>query len=143
MTLSNLPRIVFDTNILISAAILPASISRKSLLHAVENFQLVHSESTWAELDEVVSRKKFNRYFPDTTRSEFLLLMARASEFLSTVISIADCPDPKDNKFLELAVEAGVSIIVSGDNHLLSMHPYRGISIMTPADLLRLSEPDR
>lgn len=47
MSPSNLPRIVFDTNALVSAAILPESVSRWALLHAVEHFQLVHSRATW------------------------------------------------------------------------------------------------
>ena len=68
MTQSNLPRIVCDTNALVSAAILPGSVSRQALLYAVENFQLVHSEETWAELDEVIGRKKFDRYFPNVKR---------------------------------------------------------------------------
>jgi putative PIN family toxin of toxin-antitoxin system len=138
MTLSSLPHIVFDTNALISAAIIPGSISRKALLHAAEHYQLVHSAETWAEFNEVIARKKFDRYFPDSTRSEFVLVMARISEFQSVSIAISDCSDPKDNKFLELAVEAESLIIVSGDNHLLSMHPYRGIAVLTPADFLAL-----
>jgi predicted nucleic acid-binding protein len=47
-------RIVFDTNVLISAAILRGSVSRKALLHAVECFQLVQSDQTWAEFAEVI-----------------------------------------------------------------------------------------
>jgi putative PIN family toxin of toxin-antitoxin system len=141
MTQSSFTPIVFDTNALVSAAIIPTSVSRQALLHAVEHYQLVHSEATWAEFTEVCTRKKFDRYFPDTSRSEFILTMARISVFLNvSPHAIFDCTDPKDNKFLELAVEANSRIIVSGDNHLLTMHPYRGISVLTPASFLRLSE---
>jgi putative PIN family toxin of toxin-antitoxin system len=136
MRQNNFPRIVVDTNVLVSAAILPGSVSRQALLHAVENFQLVHSENTWAELSDVVFRKKFDRYFQESNRNEFLLVMARVSEFLTTSSTVTDCPDPKDNKFLELAIDAGAATIVSGDKHLLSLHPYRGVSVMTPADFL-------
>lgn len=138
MSRSNLQRIVFDTNALLSAAILPGSVSGKALLHAVENFKLVQSEATWKEFAEVVTRKKFDRYLPDSGRNEFILVVARASVFVQTSISITDCADPKDNKFLELAVEAEAQIIVTGDNHLLEMHPFRGIAIVSPADFLRL-----
>ncbi|MTV39577.1 putative toxin-antitoxin system toxin component, PIN family [Duganella radicis] len=140
MTQSNLPHLVFDTNALISAAIIPDSVSRKALLQAVERYQLVHSEETWAEFAEVIARKKFDRYFPDASRIEFMLMMARSSKFLNVSITISDCADPKDNKFLELAMEAESPIIVSGDNHLLDMHPYRGISVLAPAEFLRLAE---
>ncbi|WP_343730633.1 putative toxin-antitoxin system toxin component, PIN family [Duganella sp.] len=132
--------IVFDTNVLISAAIIPASVSRQALLHAVAHYQLVQSEATWTELTEVVARKKFDRYFPDSSRCEFMLMLARSSEFINVSVTISDCSDPTDNKFLELAVEAKSLNIVSGDNHLPDMHPYRGISVLTPAAFLRLSE---
>lgn len=131
------PRIVFDTNALVSAAILPKSVSRRALLHAAGNLQLVHSEATWRELSEVIGRKKFDRYLSADARSEFLLLMARISEIVQTSSSITDCPDPKDNKFLELAVDANAAIIVSGDGHLKNMHPFRGIAILAAADFIR------
>lgn len=135
-----LPRIVFDTNALISAAILPASVSRQALVRVPMHFQLVHSADTWWELSEVIARRKFDSYLSGDDRSEFLLALARISEFLATSVVVTDCPDPKDNKFLELAVAAGAAMIVSGDGHLRDMHPYRGIAILAPAQLLRLME---
>jgi uncharacterized protein len=51
---------------------------------------------------------------------------------------INECPDAADNKFLELAVSCGASVIVSGDPHLRNMHPFRGITIATPAEFLGL-----
>ncbi|MYN10436.1 putative toxin-antitoxin system toxin component, PIN family [Pseudoduganella aquatica] len=136
MTQSDLRRIVFDTNVLVSAAILPVSVSRKALLHAVEHFQLVHSDQTWAEFTEVICRKKFDRYFPDLSRHEFLLVVARASEFLNVSTIVSDCRDPKDNRFLALAIDAGAAAIVSGDSDLLMLNPYRGIRVMSPSDFL-------
>ena len=44
--------------------------------------------------------------------------------------------DPKDDRFLIAAIESGSSLIVSGDKHLLSRHPFQGISIYTPAEAL-------
>ncbi|MEO7271642.1 MAG: putative toxin-antitoxin system toxin component, PIN family, partial [Vicinamibacterales bacterium] len=46
------------------------------------------------------------------------------------------CRDPKDDKFLELAVNGGASVIVTGDADLLSLHPFRGIDILPPAAYL-------
>ena len=37
---------------------------------------------------------------------------------------ITVCPDPKDDKFLSLAVSAKASAIVSGDDDLLVLHPF-------------------
>jgi putative PIN family toxin of toxin-antitoxin system len=137
MSQTEQPCIVFDTNAFVSAAILPASASRQALLLAARNFCIVHSSATWLELGEVIARKKFDRYFPGESRSEFLLALARASRFIESSTSVTDCIDPTDNRFLELALDAKAEIIVSGDDHLRSMHPWRGIAILSPGEFLQ------
>ena len=52
---------------------------------------------------------------------------------------MADCRDPKDNKYLELALAAQAEFIVSSDNDLLILDPWRGIRIMTPAEYVSRS----
>ena len=137
MKRDKLRRVVFDTNVLISAAILPNSVSRRALLYAIDHYQLVQSPETFSELSEVINRKKFDRYLPNPMRSEFLLLIGRISEFIKLTQTISDCTDPKDNKFLELAVESTARVIVSGDNDLLILHPYRKIAIESPSSFLQ------
>ncbi|MBK8892370.1 MAG: putative toxin-antitoxin system toxin component, PIN family [Dechloromonas sp.] len=137
MSQTKRPCIVFDTNALVSAAILPASPCRRALLLATGNFCIVHSSATWLELDEVIARKKFDRYFSDESRSEFLLTLARASQFIESSASVTDCTDPADYRFLELALDAKAETIVSGDEHLRSMHPWRGIAILSPGEFLQ------
>lgn len=49
--------------------------------------------------------------------------------------------DPPDNRFLECAVDGSADFIVSGDQHLLRLKTFREIQILSPADFLkRLSE---
>jgi uncharacterized protein len=50
--------------------------------------------------------------------------------------TIQACRDPKDNKVLELAVSGQAVCIVSGDKDLLVLHPFQGISILSPGDFL-------
>jgi uncharacterized protein len=50
---------------------------------------------------------------------------------------IRECRDPKDDKFLELAIDGRASEIVTGDADLLAMHPFRGIAVLTPATFLQ------
>jgi uncharacterized protein len=50
---------------------------------------------------------------------------------------IAACRDPKDDKFLELAVNGRADLIVTGDADLLALDPFRGIPIVTPAAFVR------
>ena len=60
-----------------------------------------------------------------------------AAEQVRPQIKIADCVDPDDNRVLECAVASQCRVIVTGDAHLLDMHPWRGISIVTPRELLK------
>ncbi|TAN46596.1 MAG: putative toxin-antitoxin system toxin component, PIN family [Methylococcaceae bacterium] len=136
MKADDIRRVVFDTNALISAAILPDSISRKAFRHALRHYRLVHSHATAGELHTVINRPKFDRYFSAGEREEFLFFIARSSELMWVDTVIDECPDAADNKFLELAVASGSSVIVSGDPHLRDMHPFRNITIATPAEFL-------
>ena len=54
---------------------------------------------------------------------------------------VTDCRDPKDNKYLELALEAGADTIVSSDGDLLVLHPWRGIDIVSPSDFVAAFDP--
>jgi len=53
-----------------------------------------------------------------------------------SLLSTKVCRDPKDNKYLELAVAANASCIVTGDQDLLVLNPFRNIPILTSADFL-------
>jgi putative PIN family toxin of toxin-antitoxin system len=131
------PSIVFDTNALISAAILPKSASRKAFTLATQQFQLVASKATLQELIGVIERPRLDKYFGSTnTRLSFLMLIAQLSDNVETESTITDCRDPDDNKILELAVDAHAKIIVCGDNDLLVLNPFRGIEILRPHEFL-------
>jgi putative PIN family toxin of toxin-antitoxin system len=134
---SKKPTIVFDTNALISAAILPNSASRKAFTHATQKFQLALSTATLDELVGVIERPHLDKYFGGTnTRFSFLMLIAQLTDMCETHSIITDCRDPDDNKILELAVDANAKIIVCGDNDLLVLNPFRDIEIMRPHEFL-------
>jgi predicted nucleic acid-binding protein len=46
---------------------------------------------------------------------------------------VTDCRDERDNKFLEVALSGNAKVILTGDQDLLILHPWRNISILTPA----------
>jgi predicted nucleic acid-binding protein len=52
------------------------------------------------------------------------------SELVSPDFVLMDCQDPDDNRILEAAVAGSADVIVTGDKHLLRMHPFRGIEIL-------------
>ena len=47
--------------------------------------------------------------------------------------TVHDCPEHEDNLILDLAAEVGAMLIVSNDSDLLSMSPWRGTPVLTPA----------
>ena len=65
----------------------------------------------------------------------FLVALLKETELVEITTSVTACRDDKDNKFLELAV-SGNADIVSGDEDLLVLNPFRGIPILTPRNFL-------
>jgi predicted nucleic acid-binding protein len=49
---------------------------------------------------------------------------------------VKECRDPKDDKFLELAVNGNATLIVSGDKDLQVLHPFRNIPVLSPREFL-------
>ena len=128
---SNL-RVVLDTNVAVSAALLRHSTPRQALDLILEQGALLMSVATLAELNEVIARPRFARYLREGERLEFLEELIAGSEMVQVTIELSVCRDPKDDKFLELAVSGAATHIITGDDDLLSMHPFRGISILSP-----------
>jgi uncharacterized protein len=50
-----------------------------------------------------------------------------------------DCRDVADNKYLELAIASDAAAIVTGDQDLLILNPWRGIRVLPPVDYLSLA----
>ena len=57
-------------------------------------------------------------------------------ERIQIIETIKACRDPKDDMFLELAVNGNANYIITGDDDLLSLNPFREIKILTPNDFL-------
>jgi putative PIN family toxin of toxin-antitoxin system len=128
---------MFDTNSLISASLIPTSINRQALDKAIDLGELAISNTTMEELIEVLFRKKFDKYFiDDEERFLFINKLEINSKIFSPSITINDCRDPKDNKFLELAISANASCLITGDKDLLVLHPFRGIPILNAVDFI-------
>ncbi len=123
--------IVLDTNLVVSAFLQPRGTAAEALGIALREFEVVMAEPTLAELADVLSRDKFDRYLDKPTRRALLRDYAEAARAVIVTESVADCRDPRDNKFLELALAAGARLVISGDRRdLLSMSPWRGIEIV-------------
>jgi uncharacterized protein len=125
-------RVVMDTNVVVSAVLLPQSMPRQAFDRALQHGTLLMSPATVTELNDVLRRPRFDPYVHEDERLEFLAVLVRDAEVVEVTEVVTDYRDPKDNKFLELALDGKATHIVSGDEDLLVLHPFRGIPILTP-----------
>lgn len=130
-------RFVFDTNVLISALLLPDSKPRQALERALQNGKVLLSYAVLAELYEVLSRKRFRRYIDEEDIRTFVAALTQEAEWVDVAERITACRDSKDDKFLELSVSGHATHIVTGDSDLLALDPFRGIRIVPPQELLK------
>jgi putative PIN family toxin of toxin-antitoxin system len=130
-------RIVVDTNALISRLLLPTSVPGQAVRKAVDNGILLVSKATMNELADVLARPKFDRYITLEDRQQFLRLLGRLAEFVPIVYPVHACRDPKDDKFLEVALNGKAELIFTGDADLLALRPWQEIVIISPADYLK------
>ena len=133
---SNNISVVLDTNVLVSAALFPLSHPWQVFEIVRGQGSLIASVDTLAEVNNVLKRPRFDRYLRRTLRDEFLHGLGQMAVTIEINQTIRACRDPKDDKFLELAVCGNATHIVSGDRDLLALHPFRGIPILTPGTFL-------
>ena len=129
-------KVVFDTNTLVSAALSKQSVSRKAFEKAVDLGGILASLETIQELNEVLFRSKFDKYVSVEERQLFSINYLAVVKVLPIKMKLNDCRDPKDNKFLELALTGSAEFIVTGDADLLVLHPYRSIHIVSSSVFL-------
>ncbi len=126
------PRIILDTNTFVSGIVFKDDLLRRFVNFAVDEYGLVFSNETWDELSKVFQRDKFEENLPLGTRLSVLALLASRVTVIHPTSIVTDCRDPKDNKFLALALDANVETIVSGEGDLKTLDPWRGILILSP-----------
>ncbi|WP_026449599.1 putative toxin-antitoxin system toxin component, PIN family [Aequorivita capsosiphonis] len=129
-------RFVFDTNTLISSFLFKDSVPRKAFIRVTNIGDFFASLETISEFKDVLFRSKFDKYLKPGLRGEAYSEIIERIIFVDITESITACHDSKDDKFLELAVAAKASCLITGDNDLLVLNPFRSISILNPSDFL-------
>lgn len=129
-------RVVVDTNVLVSAALKETSMPALAVYLIEQRGCLLKSADTEQELLQVVARPRLAPLIAPRFL-EWLSKLLAVAEAVTVTERVAVCRDPKDDKFLELAVNGHADLIVSGDNDLLALNPFRGIPIVQPATFIR------
>ena len=131
-------RYVFDTNVIVSALLFNTSVPEHAFSRSLDTGTILISQSQVEELNDVLGRDKFNRYVTREERESFLESLIGESELVEITEAVEACRDPEDDRILELAVNGNASFVITGDDDLLVLNPFRSIHIVTPARLLEL-----
>jgi len=129
-------RFVLDTNVYVRALLLENSISRRGFDRAVDRGKILLSFPALEELEEVLRREKFRKYFDEDEANHFLAALVQVAEWVEIDTEITACRDPRDDKFLELAVGGRATHLITADRDLLVLDPFQGVRILTTSDFL-------
>ena len=131
-------RVVLDTNVLVSALIGKGNPKRILELVFSDRVALCLSVAVVDEYSEVLSRPKFSRYpaFSEAARATLENLKSLAL-FVEPAQKVSACPDPDDDKFVELAQHSGAAYLITGNKKHFPVESYRGTRIVSPTEFLR------
>jgi len=133
-------KVVFDTNIFISAFVIPGSQGEEACLHAMKgNFNLFSSVAILTEMAQKL-REKFGWQEDKITR--LLKAISKVATVIKTQPHLHLLADDPDNRILECAMAVKADFIVTGDKHLLSLKTFQNISIVKLSNFLEVLEKD-
>lgn len=130
-------RYVLDANVVVSALLFNDSVPGRAFEHARRHGTILVSEASLSELRNVLGRTKFDRYLTRTDRDEFLLALTQECELVEIHELVRACRDPKDDHVLEVAINGRAATIVTGDEDLLELNPFRGVEVVTPRRFIK------
>ena len=126
-------RLVLDTNVIISALVMESGVPARAFEHAARHGLLVFTDNTRRELVASMLSPKFDKYVNRAKREAFLLALAPIMDVVPVIQIVRVCRDPFDDHLLEAALNGRADVIVTGDKDLLALHPFKGITILSPA----------
>ena len=129
-------KVVFDTNIYISAFVIPGGNAEKAYLHAIDgDFELCTSIAILTEL----ARKLDEKFGWEKQKIvQLLTSISDVATVLKTTPRLKVLSDDPDNRILECALKAGVAFLVTGDKHLLKLGNYENFEIIKLANFLTI-----
>ena len=132
MTTNRSMRLVLDTNVLVSAILSPNSISAKILNWGEDNSVILYSDATLTEVLSILKRSKFSKYIDHGDIDGLSIRIKTVWLLIKILNQVQLCRDPKDDKFIDLALNGNASHLITGDNDLLVLNPMENISIINP-----------
>lgn len=139
-------RVVLDTNVLVSAALIAGG-QEARILRAwrAGTFELVVSPAILEEIGRVLTEARIRRrrWMTDDEVAMLLECLAQESVVVPGGARIQVSRDPTDDKFLAAAIEGRADYVVTGDRDLLDLGLYRGVRTIRPAPFAQLLARER
>lgn len=129
-------RWVFDTNTLVSRLLMPRGTAAQAVDRGLNSGVLLVSDETMQELANVLARPKFDPYLTIAERQQFIRLLGGIARIIPITRCFKVCRDPKDNKFLDVAMNGQAHGITTGDKDLLVLHPFHDIPVLSLRDFI-------
>ncbi len=130
------PRIVLDTNLLISRALTPNSLIAGVVRMITEYCDLLASQATMYEFATVLKHVRSKNYIKQDEATMLITFYREMVESVPIIEKVRKCRDPKNDKFLELAVNGQAEYLVTNDRGLLLFHPFGSTQILTAKDFI-------
>ena len=122
-------RVVFDTNIFISALVIPGSLAEKAILKVTEGGDiLVISKDIINEVLSVLS-SKFSR--DKEGLSHVAVILSELGELVKPTQKVSIFKEDPDNRILECAIHGKADVLVTGDKEMLQLREYKGVRIIS------------
>ena len=124
-------KVVFDTNIIVSAALSPNGNPAKilSMVAFKNDIQVYYNDVILAEYNDVLSRLRLN--IPIEIQNRIINAINRTGIIINPVISVIFMPDETDRVFYDTAKVCG-AILITGNTKHFPIEPF----IMTPVEFL-------
>jgi len=128
-------KVVFDTNIFISAFVIPGGKAETAYFHALRrDFTLYSSVAILTETAQKL-REKFG--WQQDRITSLLKAIAKVATVIKTEPHLHHLADEPDNRVLECAEAVGADFIVTGDKHLLFLKQFQNSTVVRLADFLK------
>ena len=126
-------RWVLDAHTLVSRLLTPNGSAARAVDHALNIGVPLVSDATLAELAAALARPRLDRWVSLAERQQFIRLLARIARRIPITRQVQACRDPKDDKFLDVALNGEAQAIITGDQDLAVLDPFHGVRIVSPA----------
>ena len=122
-------RVVFDTNIFVSALVFPGGCADTALQRILGGQDVLLISS--AIIDEVLAvlARKFGRDPEELSR--VAVLLAEAAEMVKPRKRLQILADEPDNRILECALAGKADGVVTGDKVMLLLESFQGIALIS------------